>query len=209
MPGPMGKHPSRRARRNNVKSEFRTLPAVVEGPIPVWPLPPDASMAARVETVRDQVARLQADIVDEEDGRKVARMRRQLAAAEIEAATAELQLQQAADGEMQMWAEMWEMPQATVWRETHSERAVAQYVRLKIRAEQGNLPASTEARQWSDRLGLNPLALFRLRVEIEHAEEAAAAAEKRRGEPPAASDAGDQPTPGGGDDPRNGLYAVS
>lgn len=207
MPGPAPKHPSRRARRNNAKSDFRTLPAVVDGPIPEWPLPPDASMAARLETARDLVARLQSDMVDEVDGRKVARMRRQLAAAEIEAATVELQLQQAVDGEMQLWAEMWEMPQAVVWLETHSERAVAQYVRLKIRAEQGSLPASTEARQWSDRLGLNPLALFRLRVEIEHAEEAAAAAEKRRGEPPAA--AGDQPRPGGGDDPRNGLYAVS
>lgn len=207
MPGPAGKHPSRRARRNNIKSEFRTLPAVVDGPLPRWPLPPDAGMAARVETARDQVARLQAEMMDEEDGRKLARMRRQVAAAEIEAATAELQLQQAADGEQEMWAEMWQMPQATVWLETHSQRAVAQYVRLKIRAEQGNLAASTEARQWSDRLGLNPLALFRLRVEIEHAEEAAAAAAERRGDQPPPS--AQPPRPDGGDDPRNGLYAVS
>lgn len=203
------KHPSIRARRNNIKSEFRTLPAVVDGPIPLWPLAPDAYMAARVEAARDQVASLQAQMASEEDGRKVARMRRQIAAAEIAAATAELQLQQAVDGEQQMWAEMWAMPQATVWMETHSQRAVAQYVRLKIQAEQGDLKASTEARQWSDRLGLNPLALFRLRVEIEHAEEAAAAAEKRRGDQPPAQPADDQPKPGGGDDPRNGLYAVS
>lgn len=209
MPGPAPKHPSRRARRNNVKSEFRTLPAVVDGPIPLWPLAPDAVMLANVETARDQVARLQAEMMDEEDGRKLARMRRQIAAAEIAAATAELQLQQAVDGEQQMWAEMWAMPQATVWMETHSQRAVAQYVRLKIQAEQGDLKASTEARQWSDRLGLNPLALFRLRVEIEHAEEAAAAAEKRRGDQPPSQPADDQPKPGGGDDPRNGLYAVS
>lgn len=209
MPGPSPKHPSRRARRNDAKAGFRTLPlAVVDGDVPDWPLPADVAMVARFETARDAVARLQAEMADEADGRKVARMRRQIAAAEIEAATLELQLQQAVDAERELWVEMWRMPQAVVWRETHSERAVAQYVRLKIRAEQGSLPASTEARQWSDRLGLNPLALFRLRVEIEHAEEAAASAERRRSGP---ADGGGHgaPQPDPGDDPRSGLYVVS
>jgi len=207
----MPKHPSVRARRNDPKKDFRTLalqPCSL--PVPLWPLPPDAVMQAKVESWREQVARVQADMVDEEDGRRLARMRRQVATAEIETATAELQRQQAIDGEQEMWAEMWAMPQATVWLETHSQRAVAQYVRLKIRAEQGSLPASTEARQWSDRLGLNPLALFRLRVEIEHAEDAQAQADARRQQQNPDDPQGvPQPKPGDGDDPRNGLYAVS
>ena len=44
-----------------------------------------------------------------------------------------------------------------------------QYVRLKILAECGDLEAGKEARQWSDRLGLNPLAMLRLRWEIDPA----------------------------------------
>lgn len=207
----MPKHSSVRARRNDPKKDFRTLALQPSSfPVPRWPLPQDASMVAKLETARDAVARLQADMADEEDGRKLARMRRQLASAEIVAATVEIQLQQAADGEQEMWAEMWAMPQATVWLETHSQRAVAQYVRLKIQAEQGNLAASTEARQWSDRLGLNPLALFRLRVEIEHAEDAQAQADARRQQQnPTDPEGVPQPKPGDGDDPRNGLYAVS
>lgn len=208
MPGPAPKHPSRRARRNGAKSDFRTLASVPEGAVPVWPLPPDVALAGQLEAERDQVASLQAELAAETDGRKLARMRRQIAAAEIRCSIVEMQLKQAVDCELELWAEMWAMPQAAVWRETHSERAVAQYVRLKIRAEQGSLPASTEARQWADRLGLSPLALFRLRVEIEHAEQAAADGAKRR-EGPASPAPADPPKPGGSDDPRSGLYAVS
>ena len=202
MSGPPPKHPSRRARRNNAKAEFRTLSTEVTVLTPRWPLPADASMTAKVEVLQDQVAQLQAALLDETDGRKLARLRKQLPVVEIAAATAELQLQQAADGEREMWSELWAMPQATVWQETHSERAVAQYVRLKIRAEQGDLKASVEARQWADRLGLNPLALFRLRVEIEHAELAADAAEKRQGARKPVQE------PEDGDDPRAGLYGI-
>jgi hypothetical protein len=76
--------------------------------------------------------------------------------------------------------ELWSTPQAIIWEESFAHREVAQYVRWKIRGEQGDLKASVEARQLSDRLGLNPLALMRLRTEIEHADEAADKGDKRR-----------------------------
>ncbi|WP_074848216.1 hypothetical protein [Gordonia westfalica] len=53
-----------------------------------------------------------------------------------------------------------------IWEESHTHREVAQYVRWKVRAEQGDLKAAAEARQLSDRLGLNPLALMRLRPRL-------------------------------------------
>jgi hypothetical protein len=42
-------------------------------------------------------------------------------------------------------------------------RDVAQYVRHKVLAEMGSLDDAREARQWSDRLGLNPAAMMRNR----------------------------------------------
>lgn len=93
--------------------------------------------------------------------------------------------------EIELWNELWQTPQAVVWEETHSHREVAQYVVWKIKAEGGDLKAGAEARQLSDRLGLNPLALMRLQLEIEHAESARAQGEKRRSTPPARPQGGD------------------
>ena len=77
-------------------------------------------------------------------------------------------------------------------------------MRWKIRAEQGDMKAASEARQWSDRLGLNPLALLRLRVEIEQA----AAAEDRGRARREKTQASPKRPSGKGEDPRAGLYAV-
>ena len=52
------------------------------------------------------------------------------------------------------------MPQAVMWEESSAGREVAQYVRWKIRGEQGDLESAKEARMLSDRLGLNPLAVW-------------------------------------------------
>jgi hypothetical protein len=69
-----------------------------------------------------------------------------------------------------------------------------------VAGEQGDLDAAKEARMLSDRLGLNPLALSRLRLEIEHADEVVAKGEeRRRKQAPKRSDE---------DDPRRGLFAV-
>lgn len=173
MPGPAPKDPSTRARRNDPRKGFTLLPAGGRtGAIPVWPLRPFPFMVAQLETARDRVAEIQVLLESAEDGRTRGRLRRDLSKNELLAATLTIQLEQATDAEVELWAELWATPQAVVWEESHSGREVAQYVRWKIQAEQGDLKAASEARQLSDRLGLNPLALSRLHLEIERAHEA-------------------------------------
>lgn len=205
MSGPAPKHPSVRARRNDPKKDFRSLPAEGrEGDTPEWPLQPDVAMTAMLEHARDRVASLQAEMAEEDDGRAKGRMRRELNKFEMTVAQLQIQLDQAVDMETALWADLWTTPQAVIWEESHSHREVAQYVRWKVRAEQGDLKAASEARQLSDRLGLNPLALMRLRAEVEHVDEVEDRGKRRR----------ESPTPKnakpktGGDDPRSGLYAV-
>lgn len=150
MPGPAPKHPSTRARRNDPKKGFTSLPAGGRlGAIPPWPLRPNPFMTAQLETARDRVASLQVEL-------------------------------EATDDEVALWDDLWRTPQATVWEDSHSSRKVAQYVRWKVLAEQADLKAAAEARQLSDRLGLNPLALTRLHLEIERADEAETRGEQRR-----------------------------
>jgi hypothetical protein len=62
-----------------------------------------------------------------------------------------------------LWRDLWRTPQAVQWERLGWTRDVAQYVRHKVLAELGDLDSAKEARQWSDRLGLTPLAMLRLR----------------------------------------------
>lgn len=205
MPGPAPKHPSTRARRNNPRSDFRSLPARGRaGKVPPWPLRPDVLKTAELELARDRVAALQVELEEAEDGRTKGRLRRSLDKQEMTVATITLQLEQATDAEVSLWADLWATPQAVIWEEAHAHREVAQYVRWKVRAEQGDLDAAKEARMLSDRLGLNPLALLRLRAEVENVDAARARGQERR-QRAAAKPAGSK----GGEDPRGGLHAVS
>lgn len=202
MPGPAPKHPSTRARRNDPQKGFTVLPAAGRsGGPPPWPLLPHPAMVAQLEVARDRVASLQLELEHADDGRTKGRLRRELNKNELAVATLQLQIEQATDAEVSLWAELWAMPQAVVWEQAHAFREVAQYVRWKIAAEQGSLDAAKEARMLSDRLGLNPLALVRLRLEIEKAEEAEDRGEQRRTKPAPAK----RRKPG---DPRATLRAV-
>ena len=202
MPGPAPKHPSTRARRNDPQKGFTVLPAAGRsGGVPGWPLQPVPHKVAMLETARDRVAALQVELEDAEDGRTKGRLRRELNKNELAVATLQLQIEQATDAEVALWSDLWGTPQAVVWEQAHAHREVAQYVRWKIAAEQGDLDAAKEARMLSDRLGLNPLALVRLRLEIEKADEAEDRGEQRRTKP-APSKRG---KPG---DPRATLRAV-
>lgn len=181
MPGPAPKHPSVRQRRNDAKKDFRTLSSDGrEGPPPAWPLGPDVALMAELEYATDQVAKLQVEYEEASDGRARGRIRRNLDKLEMQSARLKLTIEMSQDAEVELWNEMWATPQAVLWEESYAHREVAQYVRWKIRGEQGDLKASIEARQLSDRLGLNPLALLRLRAEIEHVDEAEDKGEARR-----------------------------
>lgn len=181
MPGPAPKHPSTLARPKNQRQGFRSLPA--EGrtdPAPPWPLGKDLEVMAELAVARQASESLAIELDTAEDGRSRGRIRRALDKAQREAVRLEMLLDHAGEAELALWVELWATPQAIIWEESFAHREVAQYVRWKIRGEQGDLKASVEARQLSDRLGLNPLALMRLRTEIEHADEAADKGDQRR-----------------------------
>jgi hypothetical protein len=166
---------------------------------------PDVHLTAQLESGRDRVAALQVELAEVEDGRTKGRLRRELNRLEMTVATLTLQIEQATDAERALWAELWSKPVAVLWEESHAHREVAQYVRWKIRGEQGDLDAAKEARMLSDRLGLNPLALLRLRAEVERTGEAEERGQRRR----KAAAEQQKAKSGKGDDPRGGLYAVS
>lgn len=205
MPGPAPKHPSVRARQNNPKKDFRILSAEGRtGDAPPWPLAADVSLTSTLEVQRDRMATLQVEFAVEEDGRKRGRIRRDLNKLELESAKLALQLEQAVDAEVSLWNELWTYPQSVMWEENRSHRMVASYVRWQIRNEQGDLRAASEARQLSDRLGLNDLALMKLRAEIEHVEDVEAKGRERRSQSSVKKSAS-RKKPG---DPRAGLHAV-
>ena len=82
-------------------------------------------------------------------------------------------LMEGAELELMRWERLWRTPQAAQWARMHIGETVARYVRTAIAAEDFDRQTSVaianikgEARQLEDRLGLNPLALLRLRWEI-------------------------------------------
>jgi hypothetical protein len=82
-------------------------------------------------------------------------------------------LSKASSAESALWGSLWRSPQAVEWERLAVERVVARYCRLLVRVE-GDEGASTrllnEVRQLEDRLGLNPVALLRLRWRIDGAD---------------------------------------
>ena len=119
---------------------FRSLPVGGRvGPVPVWPLADDVRRVAQLEDARDRVLDLQVRLEAESDARVKGRLRRDLSKYQLVAATVELQLEQARDAEVALWGELWRMPQAVMWEESSAGREVAQYVRWKIRGEQGSV----------------------------------------------------------------------
>ena len=69
--------------------------------------------------------------------------------------------------EADMWATLWKAPQAVVWDELGWTMEVALYCRYMAMASAGDMKAAGEARQWSDRLGLNPAAMLRNRWRVD------------------------------------------
>lgn len=70
---------------------------------------------------------------------------------------------------IQVWEQLWRTPQAHAWVQLGYTRSVARYVQLLLAAEKPDASAAvlSEVRQMEDRLGLNPLALLRLRWQID------------------------------------------
>lgn len=82
--------------------------------------------------------------------------------------------------ELELWEDLWRTPQSVQWEQLRWHREVAMYARMMSMAQTGDINAAKEARQLSDRLGLSPLALLRLRWEIAPADEVAAKTSTRK-----------------------------
>lgn len=165
--GPPPKHPSQR-RRTNPAIALTQLPAEGRrGNTPEWPLIPDVTLTVRRDLALAKLEQLQADRADlEAEGRSTGMVERRIDQALAAATIAERQLEAQAGLEAKLWTDLWHTPMAVQWDALDWTRDVAQYVRHKVLGELGELEHAKEARLWSDHLGLNPLALLRLRWEV-------------------------------------------
>lgn len=162
MPGPP---PNPHRRRRNATVAMTKLPAEGrQGDPPPWPLPPDPRPAARLRLLNEQID--EASLEAQGEGREARAAERRLLGLRERAEALETEIETTAEQQGVLWTQLWATPQAVAWERLRWTRDVAQYVRWKVRAELGDLEASKEARLLSDRLGLNPLALLRLRWEI-------------------------------------------
>jgi hypothetical protein len=152
--------------RPSDKDGWTLLPAGgYQGVVPPWPLLDDVSLSAERDVALDRAQRL-TDELTAADPRDRAKLRRALEVTNRGIAVLDRQIDAQRDVEGAVWAELWRTPQAAVWIRQGWTRDVAQYVRHKVLAELGSLRDGTEARQWSDRLGLNPAAMLRNRWRV-------------------------------------------
>lgn len=173
--GPPPKPDDQRRRRNATVAMTRLPAEGRKGPAPKWPLIPDVVLSAKRDLAAAKVEGLEFDLAE---GKPVDR---KLDAAKERLAILERQLAEQKALEASLWRDLWKLPQAVQWQRLGWTRDVAQYVRHKVLAELGDLDSAREARQWSDRLGLSPMAMLRLRWEV-----AADEVSERRGERQAA-----------------------
>lgn len=168
MPG-MGPPPKPAAqrRRANATIALTRLPAEGrKGDPPAWPLIDDVQKTAELAYTRLSLEKMEAEVGEESDARKRAALTRKIEQVARHASVLDATIAAQRDLEQMLWVELWRTPQSVQWERMRWTREVAQYVRHKVMGELGSLDDAKEARQLSDRLGLSPLALLRLRWEI-------------------------------------------
>lgn len=165
--GPAPKPAGERRRRNATMATTKLPAGGRTGDPPPWPLLDDITMTVQLGTAQRMVDELELQLLEPTlTGRPKASAQRKLDGAQAQANILAAQMESARQVEAELWAELWATPQAAAWERLGWTREVAQYVRWKAKAEQGDMDASKEARQLADRLGLNPLAMLRLRWEV-------------------------------------------
>jgi hypothetical protein len=165
--GPPPKPAGERVRRNPTIA-MTALPAEGrKGAAPTWPLLPDIVLKTRAQLADGKVEDLRDKLNEAEiEGKPTAAIERRLDKALETLAILEAQVAEQRRLEDTLWLDLWRLPQACEWERLGWLRDVAQYVRHKVMAELGDLDAAKEARQWSDRLGLSPMAMLRLRWQV-------------------------------------------
>jgi hypothetical protein len=177
--GPPPKPEAERRRRNATIATTK-LPA--EGRkkrAPNWPLIPDVVMTARRDLAEAKVE--EAEFILGElraTGKPSGLAEQRLDRFRETLLILQRQLAEQRKLEAGLWKDLWSLPQSVEWERLGWTRDVAQYVRHKVLGELGELDDAREARQWSDRLGLTPLAMLRLRWEVV-ADETAAKRQER------------------------------
>jgi hypothetical protein len=136
------------------------------GAIPDWPLLDDVTLTARRDMLLEKAGALADQLADEDDAKARGRIQGQLDSANQRIRVLDQQIDAQRDLEQAMWGDLWRTPQAFVWDQQRWLREVAQYVRHKVLGELGSMADAKEARQWSDRLGLNPAAMLRNRWRV-------------------------------------------
>jgi hypothetical protein len=165
--GPPPKPAGERVRRNPTVA-MTSLPAEGrKGAPPTWPLLPDIVLKTRCTLAADKAEELR-DAINEADacGKPTGLLERRLDSALEKLAILEAQVAQQRELEDTLWLDLWVLPQACEWERLGWLRDVAQYTRHKVMAELGDMDSAREARQWSDRLGLSPMSMLRLRWQI-------------------------------------------
>lgn len=160
--------PDGQRRRRNTSIALTQLPAGGRtGRAPRWPLIPDIVTTARRNVWASKAENLEYDLQEADSlGKPSGDIELRLDRAREQLAIHDLRLAEQRKLEATLWRELWRTPQAYQWERLGWVRDVAQYVRHKVLGELGELDDAKEARQWSDRLGLTPLAMLRLRWEV-------------------------------------------
>lgn len=198
--GPPPKPAGQRQRRNATVAMTRLPAEGRKGRAPTWPLIPDVVMTTRRTLAAGKVAVLEDKLAEAElDDKPTSQLELKLDRARERLAILDAQLAAQRDLEARMWRDLWRLPQAVAWERLAWFRDVAVYVRHHVLGELGEIDQAKEARMWSDRLGLSPQAMLRLRWEIV-ADETAAKREERA--------AAARSTPKQADDPYAALRAV-
>jgi hypothetical protein len=154
------------------------------GRVPSWPLVADVKLTA----ARDSAKAAVADLTDQldyqrETGAKpaaIAATLRKLDTAATKLNVLNATLRQQRKLEASTWRELWHTPQAVEWDRLGWTREVAMYVRHRVLGELGDLEQAKEARAWSDRLGLTPMAMLKLRWAVADAGEDTTSAGRQR-----------------------------
>ncbi|WP_372733600.1 hypothetical protein [Nocardioides sp.] len=146
-------------KQNPIRRNARVGPVVLPaagrpGDPPTWPLTPNPRLLARIELLEEAVAELEdAELETGKLSRtqltKLTRTRERLRVAEVEA-------RMIVEAETNLWAQVWNTPQAVEWERLRWVHDVALYVRWMAAAQCGDLDAGKESRQYADRLGLTP-----------------------------------------------------
>lgn len=179
MPGPAPKKPENRARRNATFAMTPLPAAGRSGRAPKWPLGADVQLDTAIAIIKLEVKDLDQEIEWCTVARDRAAQRRKRDRVLKKLRELEALRTAASRVEKEIWSALWKTPQSTQWEKRGWFREVALYARHQAKAEAGSLDDSKEARAREDRLGLNDMAMLRLRWEIVD-QSAAAAGPTRR-----------------------------